>query len=183
MSEEVTESRGLNRRQMITRLGAGAAGVWAAPAIISVAQAHAESVTGCGTPGGPCASSGGWSYVGFGATGSTTVPIAITINPGESLQVTDFQCVGDQFEVFIDGVSRGNTNGPCPADGCAHTQYNADLAYADGLFSHGCFSVSPGNHTLVFKLTASPYGGGTVAFRDSTAGAAYASAFAADPQG
>src|SRR5205085_11073314 len=55
MSEEIVEpQRGLSRRTMIKRVGAGAAVAWAAPSILTVAQASAASpaavaCSDCGT--------------------------------------------------------------------------------------------------------------------------------------
>lgn len=88
-----------------------------------------------------------------------------TIDSGNvgTLDVTDFQNVGDVYEVFNSALSLGKTNFVA-IDPFHPIAANPDAGWADPAFSKGTFSLASGTYDIFLKLD-SGYGGGLAALR------------------
>jgi hypothetical protein len=106
-----------------------------------------------------------WSFSPFGGTGSQALnTFLIDTMEFLTLQVTDFQCIGDVFSIYNGDTLLFSTH-DVDADGCAAFQPDPDLAFSNPEFSKGSFTLSPGSYNLRIVLKSSPYGGGTLALR------------------
>lgn len=79
-----------------------------------------------------------------------------------TLRVTDSYVVGDMFEIFDDGVSLGTTSVVSSAGGTDEPfGFDADGAFASGLYSTGVFTVEAGSliEISVFQSTDCCTGG------------------------
>jgi hypothetical protein len=172
-----------SRRDLIRKAAIGAGVVWVTPVVQSMstrAYAAGSPAPGPSTtastvptpcpPHPPCVSSGPWTLFDFIQPGDEVGPFAIVASAASSLEVTDAFCVGDQFEVFVDGSSVGVTSEPCGTQVCGAPDEtpDPDAAYANGRYSSGCFQLAPGSHMLVIQAIRSPHDGGTAFFRGVT---------------
>ncbi|MBM6577102.1 FxDxF family PEP-CTERM protein [Microvirga sp. SRT01] len=131
---------------MKTRLSAVAASLLFASAL----AAPASAVT--------LVQDSGWQYMSFGDVGSQISPsFEFTVVGNATLKITDAFLSGDQFEVFLNGLSKGLTSTPVN-DGSSAVDY--DIAFSSSSFSHGSYVLTSGNYVLTAAVTLSPYGGG-----------------------
>jgi hypothetical protein len=77
-----------------------------------------------------------------------------------SVDVSDRDCYGDQFEVLDSGVSLGNTSFPGKPGVCRGP--NRDAGLADPHMSSGSFIVSPGSHSITVNRILGPWGRGHI---------------------
>jgi hypothetical protein len=132
---------------MKTRLSAVAASLLFASAL----AAPASAVT--------LVQDSGWQYMSFGGVGSQINPsFEFTVVGNATLKITDAFLSGDQFEVFLNGLSKGLTSTPINDGSTASFDY--DGAFASSSFSHGSYVLTSGNYVLTAAVTLSPYGGG-----------------------
>ncbi|MFQ5740890.1 MAG: hypothetical protein ACE5JX_17955 [Acidobacteriota bacterium] len=73
------------------------------------------------------------------------------------IDVTDDFCPGDQFEVFVDGISVGTTSA-VPSGTCLEVGPQAAFDSPD--YSSGSFDVGPGNHQIDIRVIVDPFGSG-----------------------
>jgi len=119
--------------------------------LVSVSSAQAVTIATDGT----------WNTFGFAATGSTATPdYQFTLTSEGSLDVTDFQLVGDEFEIFNNGTSLGKTFSVV-ADPSQQNYGSGDDAWADNRFSKASFLLSAGSYNISISAFSSPYGGGS----------------------
>lgn len=81
------------------------------------------------------------------------------------LQVTDYQCVGDRFEVWDNGVLLGTTSVPSPIDDCATQVNTPDEGWADARYSKGTFLLPAGDHDIELVVLPGSFEDGTAALR------------------
>lgn len=81
------------------------------------------------------------------------------------LQVTDYQCVGDRFEVWDNGVLLGTTSVPSPIDDCATQVNTPDEGWADARYSKGTFILPAGDHDIELVVLPGSFEDGTAALR------------------
>ena len=82
----------------------------------------------------------------FSSTGSTVVT------------VTDDFCPGDQFNVYDFGVLIGTTNAVPSSNNCP--SLTPDAALASPVYSHGRFTLGPGNHSITLQTIVNPFNTG-----------------------
>lgn len=114
---------------------------------------------------GPIAVGGGWQEfffagVGSGANGN---PYTFTATQTVVLKVTDAFNAGDRFEVFLGGLSAGQTSVPTALGDNIGNDY--DGAFADARWSSGSWVLAPGNYSMELYTTVSPFASGRAAFR------------------
>lgn len=98
----------------------------------------------------PCALSPSYQFTTYGPT---------------PLQVTDFQCIGDRFEVWDNGVLIGTTSLPGTFDNCATDLDTPDEGWADDRYSKGTFVLPAGDHDIQLVVLPGPFEDGTAAIR------------------
>lgn len=95
----------------------------------------------------------GWSRFSAGAVGTTVGrQFGFTLTKNAVLTVVDSFLAGDQFEVFANGTSLGNTS--VPGIGGTNTGMNFDAAAADGIHSLGHFILGPGAYVISLNVLA-----------------------------
>lgn len=77
------------------------------------------------------------------------------------LKFTDFYVWGDEYEIFVNGVSAGLALAPMPP---APDNPDPESAFTSGLFTHGTLTLAAGD-TVAFTAYTIPagYGDGTIA--------------------
>jgi hypothetical protein len=119
-----------------------------------------------------------WTGFEVGAVGSSwTVPFETTpitfsgvLSAPAYLKIVDLGLAGDRFEVFINGVSAGNTSAPTLAIGVNDPSYffgDEALALADSNFSRGEFLLPQGTITVSVMASMSPLDASIAAFQVS----------------
>ena len=116
---------------------------------------------------------GGPGSFGSGCTGCTPTansefapvpPWTFTLGPGGgTLTITDVLLIGDAFDVFDSFVLIGSTPSVPTTDGnCGH---DPDPCFANPAVSHGVFSLTEGNHSIIIIARDSRFFGGVAFFR------------------
>jgi len=95
----------------------------------------------------------------------TTPTYQFTTYQPTPLQVTDYQCVGDRFEVWDNGVLIGTTSAPGPFDDCFDEAQTPDDGWADPRFSKGTFILPAGDHDIELVVVPGPFVDGSAAIR------------------
>ncbi len=106
---------------------------------------------------------GNWATFSFGGVGSSwSDHFSFTLEERSTIQITDFLSSGDQFEIFLNGWSIGQTSAPTVVGA-----FTADMerAVLENFWSSMEFSLSAGSYLLSGRTTASPFAGGTGALR------------------
>ena len=102
---------------------------------------------------------GGWSAFSFDGVG---VPFAdsftFTLTAPTMFNITDAFADGDQFDIVINGVDKGATSTPLADGTSVGADYNA--AFASPKFSHGSYTLGPGEYTVTGSPLLSPFGSG-----------------------
>lgn len=106
---------------------------------------------------------GGWQPFSFGGVGSSWGVFTFELTGSAELQVTDAFASGDQFEVFINTVSQGQTSAPTTIGDNIGNNYSA--AFLDPRWSSGSFLLGPGSYTISGTTTLSPFGSGGAAIQ------------------
>ena len=75
------------------------------------------------------------------------------------VMVTDDFCKGDVFEIFDGTVSLGATSFVVSDYPACTPEVGPVVAYADPTYSHGCFSLPAGDHSIEIQLIQSSYPG------------------------
>lgn len=106
----------------------------------------------------PLVPGAGWQSFFFGGVGSFD-EFTLTTDEAVMISITDDFCVGDRFELVVNGVSQGLTSLPdlqlvCDGPGVP------TLAFEDLRFSKGQFALGPGTYTLRVVAVASPFNAG-----------------------
>ena len=73
------------------------------------------------------------------------------------LIVQDAFDIGDQFRIFDNGISIGDTSTPTGPGNCGSDPV---LCFADTNVSHGIFTLGGGDHSFTIQAIASPFNGG-----------------------
>lgn len=108
----------------------------------------------------------GWQYFGWGAG----VPAiwdsnyAFTLSTAAVLKVTDCFMSGDQFRVFDQASTLGDTSLPGAYDWLG----DPDSAFASPNFSHGQWDLAAGYHDIWGQAILNPYGYGGAYLRVDT---------------
>ncbi|PJF18412.1 putative membrane protein [Paramicrosporidium saccamoebae] len=108
----------------------------------------------------------GWNTFAFGPAGSS-VGDGYRVNSTTPvlLRITDFSCSGDQFEVFVDKVSQGNTSVPI-FDNCLTYTADPNAAFFSTVgWSRAYYILPAGPHEITLKTVLSPFGEGLGAIR------------------
>lgn len=118
-------------------------------------QAHATSI----------AVGSGWFEFIFRGVGSSfdDQPFTFSLGSAGSLKVTDAFLSGDQFEIFDNLTSLGETSVPTTAGDQISSDY--DMAFTDLRWSSREFSLGPGNHSITGITKLSPFNEGRAALR------------------
>ena len=89
----------------------------------------------------------GWDRFSAAAVGTqVSRQFSFTLTQNAIMTIVDGFLVGDQFEVFSNGVSLGTTS--LPGTGGTNTGMNFDAALADGIHSMGRFILGPGSYLI-----------------------------------
>lgn len=101
----------------------------------------------------------GWIRFGFGDVG-TTVPrsFGFTLAANAVLTIVDGFVAGDQFEVFSNTVSLGNTSNPVTPSKA--TGMNFDAALAGGNHSFGTYILGAGTYLISMNVIGRSPGSG-----------------------
>ncbi|HEX5875277.1 MAG TPA: PEP-CTERM sorting domain-containing protein [Pyrinomonadaceae bacterium] len=90
-------------------------------------------------------------------------PWTFTLGPGGgSLTITDVLLIGDAFDVFDNGVLIGSTPSVPTSGNCGHDPVPC---FANPAVSHGVFSLTAGDHSIIIIARDSPFTGGVAFFR------------------
>jgi hypothetical protein len=89
----------------------------------------------------------------------------ITLTSPEPLTVVDLQVSGDQFQIFDNGVSLGNTS--TPVDFTSPCGQSISCSLADTDYSRGVFFLGAGTNVITMEYIG-VIGGGDVAFAVGT---------------
>jgi hypothetical protein len=108
----------------------------------------------------------GWNTFSFGPAGSFVGDVyQVNSTTPVLLRITDYSCSGDQFEVFVDKVSQGNTTTPI-FDNCLTYTADPNAAFFSTVgWSHAYYILAAGAHDISIKTILSPLGEGHGAIR------------------
>ena len=84
-------------------------------------------------------------------------PFTFTSLTPVEVKVTDAFLSGDQFRIYDNAVSIGDTSSPTLTGAWTDCP---DTAFADVNFSHGTFLLGPGSHSITIQSIDAPYGSG-----------------------
>jgi hypothetical protein len=92
---------------------------------------------------------GSWQVFSFGLARSQAAPSfdLITANP-VVLRVVDCCVIGDQFDIFINGLLAFTTSPILTGDGVQSGAYDGDTAWAYPELSKGFIALSPGSYHI-----------------------------------
>ncbi|MFA7441709.1 MAG: PEPxxWA-CTERM sorting domain-containing protein [Sphingomonadaceae bacterium] len=107
----------------------------------------------------PLTVNGGWQAFNFGSAGSAieNEPFIFTLTGPGVFKITDAFLSGDQFEIFINGVSHGLTSVPVAGSNVSD-DYAA--AFASPAFSSASYQLGAGAYSVTGIVTLSSRGGG-----------------------
>lgn len=110
----------------------------------------------------PLAVDGGWSIFSWSGTGLAGT-YELSVATGAELRVVDCCIYGDEFEIFVDGISAFSTSAVDPLlDGTSSGAVTGDVAWADAGLSHGSILLGAGSYVITIYTTklATGYSGG-----------------------
>jgi len=84
------------------------------------------------------------------------------------LTVTDAFLNGDEFEIFDNSVSIGNTSEVAPTGICEPDETDPEDCLIDNNSSSGMFVLGPGSHSITIQPTISPFKLGAAYFKIET---------------
>jgi hypothetical protein len=89
---------------------------------------------------------------------------SFTTSDMATLEVTDYQCAGDSFEVYNNDVLFFSTN-TVPNDNCLNPQPDIEAAWANPAFSKGSRLLEPGTYSFSIRMSSFAYTQGKVGIR------------------
>ena len=113
----------------------------------------------------PLTVDGGWNtfyWDNLGLAGTYELDVA----SGAELRVVDGYLYGDQFEIFIDGISAFSTSDVATnLDGVQSNATTGDAAWADAGLSHGSIFLGTGSYTIeIYTISLASNSSGGAAF-------------------
>jgi len=154
---------------MVRGLGLPARGAGLVWRLVGVLTLLATLLAGMLSSAAPAAAAtaitvgGGWSYFSVSSVGvgAAEEPFTFTSAVAVQLDVTDFLCLGDRFQVFDNATLLGSTSAAIPdPDDCDTTAYTPDGAFADARWSSGSFVLAAGSHSITVIMSENDRGGG-----------------------